>query len=905
MESTPHTRAKSSHPLATLAVTFTLGIISVEVFPVKAPNLILIGLIAGVLCLLSVVRRRLGPASVFLALAFMFAGGALASIEKYVPANSMKAMLDNGMIAEGQSIELTGYLDRQPELAPEGVYLNLAVESVRGEDFERTATGTGTLLVPLAEKSAADYENLHLRYGTRVRVVTALKRTDTFRNPGGSSFTEYLDRKQLDASGVVKSVSLITRLGDCRVFPPFAWLYDWRQRLQAQINARFAPETAGVLNASILGNRYFLPRSAAEKFREGGTFHVLVISGLHISFIGGLIFILASRISKNRVVRFVSSATVLWGYALAVGADASVVRAALMFTFVAFAPVLGRRGASLNALGAAGLVLLVRRPGDFFDPSFQLTFLSVLAIVIVAWPLLQRMSAIGNWRPTRGSPYPPASPQWIRTLSELLYWREKSWRQEMERLNYSYKLFKAPGAAFLERHHLQRGLRYAVAAVLTSVCVQLTLLPLLIVYFHRVSISSVVLNIGISLLMALLIFTGIAALLIAQISTGLAAPFISVTNALDFLMVHGVDPFSRMGLASLRLPQYSGRGWLIYVLFYVPLGFLTLRLWSWNPMKRPDETRFQSGNGVQSAVVVQVVMLAIVIAHPFSAEAPQGKLQIDFLDVGQGDAAFVTLPDGTTLLVDGGGRPSFARKKPDEETFERDSRSIGEAVVSEYLWWRGLDHVDYLIATHADADHIDGLNDVARNFRVRGALVARTPATDSEFSEFAATLNNQRVPLFLIGSDDQLQFGQASARVLWPRPKADSQAASFNNDSIVLRLNFGARSILLLADIENAGESALLADLKRTRNESAAHADVVKVAHHGSKTSSTAGLVNATSAPLAVISVGRHSMFGHPHRNVVERWRANGAEILTTGESGTITVTTDGRDLQVRRFVKN
>jgi competence protein ComEC len=475
----------------------------------------------------------------------------------------------------------------------------------------------------------------------------------------------------------------------------------------------------------------------------------------------------------------------------------------------------------------------------------------------------------------------------------------------MERLNYSYKLLKAPGAAWLERHHLQRGLRYAFAAVLTSVCVQLTLLPLLIWYFHRVSISSVVLNIGISLLMALLIFTGIVALLLAQVSTGLAAPFISATNALDFLMVHGVDPFARIGLASLRLPEYSGHGFFVYVLFYVPLLFLTLRLLSWNLMKRPDKTRLQIGVGMRGAVGVQLVMVAIVIAHPFSADAPQGKLQIDFLDVGQGDAAFVTLPDGTTLLVDGGGRPSFVRKKPDEEAFERDSRSIGEAVVSEYLWWRGLDHVDYLIATHADADHIDGLNDVARNFRVRGALVARAPASDPEFSEFETTLNNQGIPLVRIGSDDQLQFGQASARVLWPRPRADSQAASFNNDSIVLRLDFGSRSVLFLADIESAGEIGLLGDLKRTGNESAVHADVVKVAHHGSKTSSTREFVKATGALFAVISVGQHSMFGHPHRTVVERWRAAGAEILTTGDSGTITVTTDGRELWMRKFLIN
>lgn len=472
----------------------------------------------------------------------------------------------------------------------------------------------------------------------------------------------------------------------------------------------------------------------------------------------------------------------------------------------------------------------------------------------------------------------------------------------MLRLNYSYKLFKSPLAAWLERYHLQRVLRYAFAAALTSVCVQITLLPLLIVYFHRVSLSAVVLNIGISLIMALLIFAGVAALAVGQVSTALAAPLIGLTNALDKLMVHSVDPFARLGVASLRLPEYSGSQWMVYVLFYVPLIFLALWFSRWSPLKRPG--RKMTAATLRIALAAQACMLAVVIAHPFSAGAPDGKLRIDFLDVGQGDAALVTMPDGTTLLVDGGGRPSFLNKENDKDTFERDARSIGEAVVSEYLWWRGLDHVDYLIATHADADHIDGLNDIARNFRVRAALVARTPASDPEFAEFAATLGRQGIPLSLIGADDELKFGKVSARVLWPLPSINSQAKSFNNDSIVLRVEFGAHVVLLLADIEKAGEAALLAGLEKTQRKAELRADVVKVAHHGSKTSSTMSFVSATRAQLAVISVGRHSMFGHPHEEVVERWRAVGAEILTTGVSGTITVTTDGRDFQVTEFVR-
>ena len=135
--------------------------------------------------------------------------------------------------------------------------------------------------------------------------------------------------------------------------------------------------------------------------------------------------------------------------------------------------------------------------------------------------------------------------------------------------------------------------------------------------------------------------------------------------------------------------------------------------------------------------------------------------------------------------------------------------------------------------------------------------------------------------------------------MLWPPASSNAQARSSNNDSLVLQIEYGKRKILLLADIESKAESALLYEARE-----ALPADVVKVAHHGSRTSSTVGFVAAVRARLAVFSVGQQSMFGHPHREVVERWRAAGAEILTTGESGTITVMTDGIGLEVTTYVK-
>ena len=143
-----------------------------------------------------------------------------------------------------------------------------------------------------------------------------------------------------------------------------------------------------------------------------------------------------------------------------------------------------------------------------------------------------------------------------------------------------------------------------------------------------------------------------------------------------------------------------------------------------------------------------------------------------------------------------------------------------------------------------------------------------------------------------------MRFGEVTAKVLWPLPVADPNAPSRNNDSIVLRLQLGERTLLLTGDIEMAGENAVL------RANEVLRADVVKVAHHGSKTSSTEGFIAAAQPRFAVISVGQTSIFGHPNSEVVERWRRSGAQVLTTGNRGTITVTTDGRDLELETFVK-
>lgn len=909
MRAVPQQLTFLPHPLAVLAAAFGLGILAASFVPLPLKLLLACGAALSFAALYGYLKRWTLASSWLIVIAFFFAGATLEALERRgIAADRVERFYDEGLIAAGDSVEVTGVLVRAPEPAPDGFFLELRVERLRFKGEERGASGAVQLFAAVRDRATrAEYDALELRYGARLSVMTTLSRAERFRNPGVSSLTEYLDRRGVDATGVVKSPLLLERLDDDRVFLPLAWLYEWRQRLLSLIGEKFSTETGGVLKAALLGNRYGLSRGTSERFREGGTFHVLVISGLHISFIGGLVFFLMRRVTGRRAWQYVVTVSLLWAYTLAVGAEVSVVRAALMFTVVALAPLLNRRARSLNALGCATLLLLAWRPADLFDPSFQLTFLSVLGIIALAWPLLERMQKIGGWHPTEATPYPPQCPRWMKRFSEMLFWSEREWRSEVERSNFSYKLFKTPLAARLERLHLQRALRYAFSAVVVSACVQLALLPVLVIYFHRLSIVSLLLNILVGALMALLALVALAALFISPLSTTLAAPLFKAAEGLNWLMVHLVDPFSNAGVASIRLPEYTGTAAFIYVLYYAPLVVLAVALARSDPLARPstkEQTGLPSFIRPRRAALALLIIAALIVTHPLSAGRADGRLRIDFLDVGQGDSALITMPDGTTLLVDGGGRPRFgqpqrgASEDEEAETFERDSRSIGEAVVSEYLWWRGLDRIDYILATHADADHIDGLNAVANNFRVRAGIVARAPADDPEFTQFAATAGRRGLPLRLVGRGDLLRFGAVELEVLWPARAESLGAPSRNNDSVVLRLRFGGRVFLLTGDIEKEAEAALTGAGDELR------CDVIKVAHHGSRTSSTEAFVNAAHPTYAVISVGLDSPFGHPHQEVVERWRTSGAEVLSTGQRGTITVSTDGNDLKVETFVK-
>jgi competence protein ComEC len=889
----------TAFPMAWLAAFFAFGICFAKIFGLSWEIYL-----ATVVILLTIVLVGQSISkffyfnSVATLTAFAAVGALVFQIEtQTIAPNRLRVLYDSKSIVSGEPVEIEGVLNGKPELAVGGFFIELQSEKLFNSKTSQKVTGVVRLFASVSnEQIGKQYDDLELRYGTRIRVSCLLRRDERFLNPGVTSAIEILDQKEIDAIGAIKSPLLIERLQDTTVFVPMAWLYERRQDLILDFKRLFSSQTSGVLIASLLNNRFHLDKSTADRFRENGTFHALVISGMHITFIGSCLIFLLQRFTKNRWWHFLLATILLWGFTFMVGAEVPVTRATIMFSILLFSRIIFRDGNLLNALGASGLLLLIWRPSDLFDQSFQLTFSCLIAIVAMGFPMLEKIKSIGEWHPTSESPFPPNASKRFRSFCEMFYWSEKAWRDELLRSVWTCNLLKNPNAERLESSRLQKPLRFIFESLVVSFSVQLWLLPLMILYFHRISIVSLLFNVWVGALMAIESILAIFAVFLSSFSSILAAPLILLTEIANWILIHAGDFFVDMRWSSIRIPEYSGFGSLIYVVYFVPLIALSFLIVGWKPFGFSISSRWK----IPSLLIA--IFSILIIFHPFSSPRADGKLHIDYLDVGQGDSAFITFPNGETLLVDGGGKPNFSnlyvkREGEEPELFEPDTRKIGESVVSEFLWEKGYDTIDYILATHADADHIQGLTDVARNFDVDTAFFGRFPNDDADFIELNDVLSKRNIPTKRLSRGERLTFGEATIDVLYPENPNGAKEVSDNNHSIVFVLTFKKNSFLFTGDIEEETEKYLLSDSQLLKT------DIVKVAHHGSKTSSIENFVESTSASYAVISVGRESQFGHPHEEVVNRWKSSNVKVLQTGQRGTISVESDGNNYSIKQFL--
>ena len=703
-----------------------------------------------------------------------------------------------------------------------------------------------------------------LACGQRLRVTVAMHPEERYLDPGVWDTSAYLHEQGIGALGsaAAEQVNLLGAPGNasfgCRLhslqqaaserivsFAQFAP----EQRLPAWL--RLSAEDASMLTAMLTGDRTYLRHDTRVGFERTGCFHLLVVSGMHLAIFSTVILLLARRARMPRLAATALTIALSFAYALFTGFGQPVQRSFWMVTLFLLGRLLFRERQALQAMGLAALCLLALNPRALLGSSLQMTLLSVIAIGGIAAPLAERtfaphLHATRNlWLLAIEPSLPPRLAQYRITLRLLLEKVQPATGRWIARTALPWLAVK---------------LLQACELLLVSVVVELIMTMPMAVYFHRITVLALPVNfllvpfLGLLLPAALLTFVALLA------SPALALVPAAATAALLHAVTTIVHTFSNMRAGDYRIPAPPAAhiaGWLALLAVAVVL------------MRKP---RF--GPMLACSALVAGAVLALA---PTPIVHRAGALEVTAIDVGQGDALLLITPEGKSLLVDAGGIAGA----PHGGSFD-----IGEDVVSPVLWSRGIRRLDAVAISHAHTDHIGGMPAVLRNFEPREIWIGNNPHS-AEYDALVEEARALQIPLRRRTAGDAWGLGSVHLRALWPSAAYTPRAEPNNNDSLVLRATFGGTSALLEGDAEAPAEAGMLA-------AGLGHADLLKVGHHGSRSSTTPAFLAAVCPTFAAISVGRRNYYGHPRREVLNELEAEHARTFRTDMFGATTFYLDG-----------
>jgi competence protein ComEC len=622
-------------------------------------------------------------------------------------------------------------------------------------------------------------------------------------------------------------------------FKPLQWIYSLRERLSASL-ARALPEPQGSLaQAILLGLRGNIPDSLNQAFSRTGTAHLLAISGLHMSIIIAIFLSLGILVfGRRRSIYIWLALGVTWLYAMLAGMNPPVIRAAIMGSLFLIAVYLGRQRSAIIALAFAAAVMVGIQPHLLWSVSFQLSFLAMAGLV-------------------------------------LLYPYFQTWgRKGVAAIFGDGEALAATGNMITDGFAATLAAIVAVGPLIAYNFGVVSLVGLPATFFSLPALPAIIVA------AALVAFAGLLAVFAAQMLGWLAWLFLSYL----LLVVQG---FNALPHSSLEVATVSTwHIWGYYVVLAGAIAFLNYR-------KQLTDFSSRLASGIKKVAegipkpqsrpplkwLVPPLLLIAIIVWSVVFTMPDDKLHVSFLDVGQGDAILIQTPNHQNILIDGGPDPQkvnleLSKKLP--------------------FWDRTM---ELMVSTQPQADHIAGLVEVLQRYKVKQVLEPEIDYDSLIYQEWGNLIEEKQIKHDKARAGQEIDLGSGIKMEVLNPPEGLLEGTSHDvdNNGVVLRLSWGKVSFLFTADIREEAEFELIG--QRANLEST----VLKVAHHGSKTSSSPQFLTAVDPEVAVISVGTDNPFGHPSSEVVERLigRLGEDNVYRTDEDGTIEFITDGEKLWV------
>ena len=600
-----------------------------------------------------------------------------------------------------------------------------------------------------------------------------------------------------------------------------------RERMDAVYRYILSENEYGLLKAMFLGDKTELSSEEKRLYEENGVAHLLAVSGLHVSIVGGMLFRFLRKRKFSYAVSCVCSSFVLLFYAIMTGFGNSVFRAAIMFLIFLLAQYFGAEYDMVSSMSLAGILMLYDNPLRILESGCIISFTSIFAIGMI-----------------------------VPFVKEL---EEKRRRSKL-----------IPGEFLIESKWKKR----IRQAFFTSIIISMVIGPLLLRFYYQWSPYSVLLNLFVIPAMSPLLLSAITGGVMGlfQLWAGMAGCIPAVLLLRGF---HEIFQFIHKMPGAVII---TGRPswWKILFLYLAELCLFICwyyRLWS-----------------------AGCVFILILIAGRFCRPVP--PLQISMLDVGQGECIFLKTPANETILIDGG---STSKKH------------IADYTILPALKYYGTDHLDYVIITHTDEDHISGIRELleeeypVKNIILPDTLAMRLPEQKIEKREvqekdreskktMLEVVKKSNANVVKISKGDIIKLDGIRLSCLHPVKGWDDE--DVNSGSIVFALSYEKFTMLFTGDLPGEQEALFMKEVPTP-------VSVLKTAHHGSKNSTTDLFLKMVHPQKAILSAGKNNLYGHPHKETIKRLQKNGADIYGTLWGGAIHIESNGQKYQINYFKKS
>ncbi len=705
----------------------------------------------------------------------------------------------------GFSGAITGLVASQPRPRLDKIQLRLASETIFVNSKLHATSG---LVLVEAERGAS------VQYGDRIRTTGPLEvpaTWDTF------SYADYLGRQGIFS--VLRNAGVeVVESG--RGNSVTTALISLRKMVQRSIASAIPEPQAGLLTGILLGDEDGISPALEEAFSRVGASHVVAISGFNMVIVSGIVVrVLSGFFRRNKTIVTLNALSVIAMYSLFVGASPGILRAALMSSLLVVGSQLNRKTFVPTSLAFAALLLSLLDPNVLLDIGFQLSFLAVLGLGLFADPLSNRFR---------------------RVLEAFL-----------------------PARVAAALHN------FLNEPLIVSIAAQITTLPLIVLYFGRLSLAALPVNALIVPAQSALLLLGMAAAVVYAFIPALGTLIFWAALVFASWTIAVVRAFAELPFAELMV-NLDGR--LIQAFYLVLIGGAML-----HAARPPRWQRLQ--NYVRRNTVIFAIgataAISLILAAAMILSRADGQLHVWLLDIGHSNAALIQTPGGAQALVDGGRFPA------------RLLTAIGDRLP---FYDR---EIEILAITHPDAWDIAALNSVLERYTVGAVLyhgqANRDPALESLFER----LRQSDTSIVEVKAGYKLEFSDGAAiEVLHPqsRPKITDR---LNDHVMALLVTYGDASFILTSDLSVDGQREMLS------NGVVEHATVLQVPQHGAARALDQNFLQAVAPQIALLQSDRANRRGDPDGDTLAM--LNETRLFRTDKLGTIHLRTDGKTIQVSR----